>query len=102
MVDDDKGLLGGLIQSEEPWALEETQNTIKKNWGTYLSKHAKKDTKSLQDIAKNIDVLVNRGTAAEKTTLDELKRAKTTNQKDSATLNTLLGTMQKVIKNLVE
>ena len=52
MADDDPGILGAL-QGEEPWALEETQNTIKKNWGTYLSKHAKKDTKSLQDIKKS-------------------------------------------------
>lgn len=95
MADDDQGLLGGLLQAEEPWALEETQNNIKKNWETYLSKHAKKDTKSLQEIAKNIDTLVNRGTAAEKTTLDELKRAKTANQKDSAIFNKLLGTTQK-------
>jgi len=95
MADDDQGVLGGLVQSEEPWALEETQKTIKTNWTTYLSKHAKKDTKSLQEIAKNINTLVNRGTAAEKTTLGELKKARTENQKDSATFNKLLGTMEK-------
>lgn len=94
MPDDDNNDLASTLFTTEPWALETTQNTIRKNWETYLSKHAKRDTNFLKSIEKNIEILV-KGTATDKTTLGELRNARSANQKDSATFNKLLGTMQK-------
>lgn len=72
MADDDRPLLGNLVESDEPWSLEETQKKIE----SLLNKRVKSgvfDSKNLATIAKNISILAG-GTKTTKNIEEELKK----------------------------
>lgn len=82
MAEDDKGILGGLVESEEPWSLEETQKRIE----SLLKGRVKSgniDSKKIETIAKNMSTLAG-GTKTAKNIEQELKKVRKEGVKESS------------------
>ena len=82
MADDDRPLLGNLVESDEPWSLEETQKRVE----SLLNKRVKSgvfDSKNLAIIAKNISILAG-GTKTTKNIEEELKKVHKEGIKESS------------------
>lgn len=82
MVDNDKPLLGNLVESDEPWSLEATQLRIEK----LLNKKIKSgsiDSKNLAIVAKNISKIAG-DTKTTKSIETELKKVHREGVKESA------------------